>query len=75
MVEVIYAAKLSLYLGNDLVSMTVHQFSRDRVPENVMDIFKSIVLSRQFVAVAAFGADFGFMWLADLTRGELKRKN
>jgi hypothetical protein len=71
-VEVICAGKPSLYLGDDLVGTTVHRFSC--VSENDMDIFKSIVLSCQFVAVAAFGADFGFMWPADLTCAETKRK-
>jgi hypothetical protein len=73
-VEVICAAKPSLYLGDDLVATTVHRFSQDRVPENVMDIFRSFVLSRQFVAVAAFGPDFGIMWPADLTHAETRRK-
>jgi hypothetical protein len=73
-VDVVCRAKPSLYLGDDLVSTTVHRFSPDHVSEDAMHIFSSIALSSHFATVVAFGTDFGFMWPADLTCEETKKE-
>ena len=39
-----------------------------------MDLYDSIVLSRDFARVDVLDPDFGFMWLADLTNEETKKK-